>query len=151
VVPFSKGIPFLRGRFGEALLILMAIVGAVLLIACANIANLLLARASTRQHEIAVRLAVGASRSRLIRQLLTESLLLSFIGATSGVLFAAWGSHALVGFISKTISLDLTPDMNVFAFTLAIGVLTGVCFGLAPAHRAVRVDPHAVMKPSRRG
>ena len=155
VRPFSKGIPFLRERFGEALFMLMAIVGVVLLIACANVANLLLARASARQHEIGVRLALGASRSRLIRQLLTESVLLSVLGAASGVVFASWGSRVLVGFLSRpgrqVLSLDVTPDLRVLAFTIAISALTGVLFGLAPAWRAVGVDPHTVMKPSGRG
>ncbi len=148
VAPFSKGISALRRSYGEALFALMAIVAVVLLIACANIASLLLARAAVRQREIAVRLALGASRSRIIRQLLTESVILSLLSAAAGVFFAVLGSSALVGLLTKPgqVSLDLSPDMSVLAFTLAVGTLTGVLFGLAPAWRAVRIDPQAAIK-----
>ena len=132
----------------------MAAVGMVLLIACANVANLLISRAAVREKEIAIRMAIGASRARLIRQLLTESLVLASMGATLGVLFAQWASRALVQFLSTSNSnvvLDLSIDIRVLAFTTAIAAATGILFGLAPAWQGTRVDPHWAMKANARG
>jgi predicted permease len=147
--PAGNGISYLRREYAQALNVLMTIVGVVLLIACANVANLLLARGASRQREIAIRMAVGVSRSRLIRQLLTESLLLSGIGAILGVLFAEWGARLLVRFLDAP--LDITVDVRVLAFTAGIAVLTGLLFGIAPAWRGARVDPQSAMKANARG
>jgi putative ABC transport system permease protein len=150
----SKGFSFARMMYEKALYVLMAIVGLVLLIACANVANLLLARATVRQREMAVRLALGAGRGRLVRQLITESLLLSSVGAALGVGFAIWGSRGLVRLLSsgeRAVSLDLGVDVRVLLFTIAVATLTGLLFGLVPAWRAGRVDPQAAMKAQGRG
>jgi putative ABC transport system permease protein len=147
--PASNGISYLRRQYRQALMILMSIAGMVLLIACANVANLLLARGAAREREIAIRMAVGGGRGRLMRQLLTESLLLSGIGAILGILFAEWSARLLVRFPDA--SLDLTLDLRVLAFTASVSVLTGLLFGIAPARRGARVQPLMAMKANGRG
>ena len=149
LTPSATGPSRLRTRYEQPLTLIMGVVGLVLLIACANIANLLLARAAARRHEISVRLALGASRMRLMRLLLCESLLLSGIGAILGLVFAHWGSRLLVRQLStsaSTVFLDLSLDWRVLAFTSAIAVGTALLFGMAPAFRASRVDPNESLK-----
>lgn len=150
----STGLSQTRGQYRVALLVLMTVVGLVLLIACGNIANLLLARATVRQREIAVRLSLGAGRGRIMRQLLTESILLSILGAASGLLFSQWSSQLLVRLLSTArdqVQLDLSLDGRVLAFTTGVAVLTGILFGLAPALRGTGFSPNSVLKENARG
>jgi len=152
--PAASGVSGVRSQYRLALLILMVVVGVVLLIACANVANLLLARGAARQREIAIRMALGSGRARLIRQLLTESLLLSFGGAALGVVFAQWGTRLLVGLLStsrSSVFLNLSVDGRMLAFTAGVATLTGLLFGLAPAWRGTRVQPQTAMKANSRG
>jgi putative ABC transport system permease protein len=149
--PAATGMSELRRQFDQPLNILMAVVGLVLLIACANIASLMFARTVSRSKEIAVRKALGASRLRLIRQLLTECLLLSSAGALLGFLFARWGTALLVRYLStagKNVFLDLSLDGRILAFTAAIAVFTGILFGVLPAFRSTGVSLTAAMKGS---
>jgi predicted permease len=147
--PASTGISGLRRQFSEPLFVLMAVVGIVLLIACANIANLLLARAAARRSEFAMRLALGAGRWRLMRQLLVEGVVLGGLGGICGALMANWAIRLLVVYMSSgrsPITLDLKPNLRVLGFTAAVSIVTGIIFGLAPAMRASRVDPWLAMK-----
>ena len=151
VEPGEKGSSVLRKQFTEPLYVLLAISGLVLLVACVNLATLMLSRAAGRSHEIAVRIALGASRARLVRQTLTESLLLSVSGALAGFLLAYWWSHTLADFIltqffNAPARLHLAPDTRVLLSTAAVAIFTGVLFGLAPAWRATREDPNFALQ-----
>lgn len=152
--PGSHGASALRGEFSDPLILLMTMVGVVLLIACANIANLMLARASGRQREIGVRLALGAARRRLIRQLLTESLLIAGMGGVLGIVLSVAGARLLLALVSTGVSdlgLEVHSDTRVFLFTAAISLLTGLVFGLVPAIRATRLDINRTLTANARG
>jgi predicted permease len=143
LTPMAKGLSTVRGEFSKPLQILMAVVALVLLIACANIANLLLARSTARARELAVRQALGARRSRIIRQLLTESLILSLAGGALGIGFAIAASRFLLHVVSgdfETIPLDISPDLRLLGFTFGITVSTAILFGTVPAFRATRLQ-----------
>jgi predicted permease len=152
LMPAPQGISGLRERYSTPLTILMTAVGLVLLVACANVAGLMLARSATRQRELAVRLALGAGRTRIVWQLLTESVLLSAAGGVSGILLAYWSIQSLVTFMSRGGSwpsnLAAHLDLRVLAFTALASVLTGVLFGLAPALRGIRLDLTPALKES---
>ena len=149
LLPGSRGLSPLRATFTTPLQLLMVTVAIVLLIGCANLAALLLARGAARGRELALRLSLGARRSRLIRQLLTESLLLASLGGFAGLVVARWGSQALLRLASSTstaIPLDVAIDWRLMAFTLAVTIATGIVFGLFPALRLSRSDLAGVMK-----
>ncbi|MFL6304062.1 MAG: ABC transporter permease [Candidatus Sulfotelmatobacter sp.] len=129
----AEGFSDLRGNYRIPLLLLMGIVALVLLIACVNVANLLLARASSRAREVTIRLAMGANRRRLLQQLLTESCLLGLMGGVLGAFLSIWGVRLLVGMFNSDTSLPLSPDGRVFSFTIGLALLTGVIFGMVPA------------------
>ena len=150
LVPGGGGISGLRSVYSKPLQMLMAIVGMVLLIACANVGSLLLSRAASRQAEISLRLALGATRFRIIRQLLTESMLLAVIGGICGVLLAQWGVIVLVGLVAKEAPLDTRPDLGILMFTAGVSIVAGVLFGLAPAIRASKTDLASAMKEKSR-
>jgi predicted permease len=149
LLPGHAGWTQLRGQFRLPLLILMAVVAMVLLIACANVASLMLARAAARAREFSMRSALGAGRWRLVRQLLTESVLLAALGGSLGLLFAQGGTRTLLAFLQLTIdpvSFSVTPDLRVLLFTTGTALLTGVLFGLAPALRSSRIDLASALK-----
>jgi putative ABC transport system permease protein len=150
----SRGLTALREQFSKPLMFLMAVVGVLLLIACTNVANLLLARAARRQREIALRLSLGAGRVRVIRQLLTESVLLAGAGAAFGVLVAFWESNAVVSLMSHSalaVQLNVHPDARVLVFTGLVSLMAVVIFGLAPAWRASRLDLSQAVKETAQG
>ena len=152
LTPASRGLSELRKEFSLPLKILMVVVGVVLLIACANIANLLMARATARQQEFTVRVALGASPARIGRQLLTESLLLALLGGGAGILLGSWGSSAMVSMVStgpQALPLNVEPDLRVLAFTFLVSVVSAVVFGTAPAIRASRVELSASLRSNR--
>jgi predicted permease len=152
--PAGAGVSDLRSQYQDPLLILLGIAGLVLVIACANLANLMLARANARERELAVRLAIGASRPRLIRQMLAESLLLAALGAALGAVLATFLSSYMVRFLSRNddpVYIDLGTDWRLFGFTAGLAILTCLLFGLMPAIRATRSNPGAIMKASGRG
>jgi putative ABC transport system permease protein len=150
LLPAGNGWTDLRPQFQKPLLVLMGIAGAVLLIACANLANLLLARSTARQREIAVRLAIGAGRGRVVRQLLTESVLLAVTGAVFGLAIAWLGSRFLVELLSSAqripITLDVAPNAHILLFASLAAVATTLLFGLAPAFRATAQGPAGALK-----
>jgi predicted permease len=145
----ATGLDSLRRQYAQPIYVLMAMVGVILVVACMNLANLLLARSAARTREIAVRLSLGASRWRIIRQLLTESVTLSAIGAAAGVVFASWGIGALTALLANGrdhFTLHARLDWRVLGVTLVLAVLTGILFGLAPAIQATRVDVAPALK-----
>jgi putative ABC transport system permease protein len=149
LVSGSHGRLVLQSDAQEPLLVLMSMVGLVLLIACANLAGLLVARGEARQREIAVRLAMGAGRGRLVRQLLTESLLIGIAGGAAGIALASWCLNAMVGAIPADqgmLGLASNLDLRVLWFAVALTLTTSILFGLAPALRATRVDLHSTLK-----
>lgn len=153
-LPLATGVSNLRSSYEDPLWLLLALSGVVLLIACANLANLLLARASVRQREMALRLTLGASRARLLRQMLAESLLLAFAGAAAGALLAQFLSRVLVALLGTSHSrvfVELTPDWRVLGFATALAIVTCVLFGLMPAIQASQTEPGIALKSNARG
>ena len=151
--PGAAGVSHLRSDYEQPLSILMGIVALVLVIACANLANFLLARSASREREVTTRLALGSSRGRIVSQILTETMLLSFIGGAFGLLLAFWGTSVLIKFIigsAEHTSLSARPDLHVLCFTTAICVATGLLFGIAPAMRVSRLGVSGALSSSTR-
>jgi len=153
LVSAAQGVSLIRSQYGDSLKILMAVVGVVLLIACANLANSLLARGAARQHEMATRLALGSSRSRIVRQSLTETLLLSLAGSVLGLGFAFAGTRSLIAFVSQgkgDIRMSATPNLAVLLFTLSVALVTALLFGIAPALIFSRIGHRGSLNSSAR-
>jgi predicted permease len=149
VLPGAQGRPQFRERFQRPLTVLMWIVGVVLLIACANVANLLLARAAAREKEISVRLALGAKRSRIVAQLLCESVMLSIAGGLAGMVLAFWLDNYLLSLMPQgaaPLPIRAIPDLRIFAFTFFVSLATGIVFGLVPALQSTRADVASTLK-----
>ncbi|HEX5964568.1 MAG TPA: ABC transporter permease [Pyrinomonadaceae bacterium] len=149
LTPMRRGLSKLREQFSLSLKVLMGVVGLVLLIASANVANLLLAQGAARSKEFAVRLAVGAGRARLVRQLFTESALLALIGGIAGVGLSWWGSKLLLLMASngpEALPIDVAPNLRVLGFTFAVAVVCAIVFGITPALRASRIEPNTSLK-----
>ena len=154
LLPAATGISSLRDRYSRPLYVLLGIVGLVLMIACANMANLLLAQSVARRRELAVRLSLGAGRAQLVRQLMVESIMLSMAGAAAGLVIAAWGSRAMVGLLATRtnfLELDLSMDWRVFGFAALVGIVTGLLFGVVPALRGTSVSPADALRDHSRG
>ncbi|MGO8736883.1 MAG: ADOP family duplicated permease [Terriglobia bacterium] len=150
LVSLARGLVSLRGHFGEALFLLMGSVGLVLLIACANVASLIIVHTAAREKELAVRFALGAERWRIIRQLLTESLLMASAGGLLGIVLAYLGASPLAAFLSSNwyfpLEINVRPDLRILGFTVAVAMVTGILFGLAPALRSTRIDVAPALK-----